>query len=378
MNIAFYAPLKPPISPVPSGDRLIARMLMLALEGGGHQVFLASRFRSFDASGDARRQQRLEQVGGQLAARLLRRFHEGRERRPDLWFTYHLYHKAPDWIGPHIARALKIPYVVAEASFAPKQKGGRWARGHESVARTLGAADLVIALNRSDMPCLRSRLAGSERLIQLKPFLDCAPWRKAAEQHSQYRKELDAAHEITPGATLLLSVAMMREGGKLCSYRLLARALEKLGTSPWHLLIAGDGPKANEVLSLFAPFQGRFTWLGECDTTQLARLYGACDIFVWPAIREAIGMSFLEAQAAGVPVVGSDGGGVPDVVANGKSGLLAVYGDEDDFVIRLGALLDDPPKRKMMGEYAAGYALREHDLGVASRRLCAVLEELVS
>ena len=35
---------------------------------------------------------------------------------PAAWFTYHLYYKAPDWLGPDIARALAIPYLVAEAS----------------------------------------------------------------------------------------------------------------------------------------------------------------------------------------------------------------------------------------------------------------------
>jgi len=378
MNIAFYAPLKPPGSPVPSGDRLIARMLMRALGKGGHRVHLASRFRSFDAAGNGQRQKRLAHIGGQLAARLLRRIREGRIERPDLWFTYHLYHKAPDWIGPYIAKALNIPYVVAEASFAPKQEGGRWAPGHESVARTLGMADLVIALNRSDMPCLRPRLAAPDRLIHLKPFLDCTPWREAARQRPQFRELLNTAHKIPPNTPLLLCVAMMRKGSKLCSYKLLAQELRHLVDRPWHLLIAGDGPERGDILAAFAPFEGRFTWLGECGNSQLAKHYAASDIFVWPAIREAIGMCFLEAQAAGLPVVGSDGGGVPDVVANGKSGLLATYGDEDDFMIQLAAMLDDGPRRKAMGEYASRYALREHDLSAAGRQLCAALEGLLS
>ena len=378
MKIAFYAPLKPPTSPIPSGDRLIARMFMQALEKRGYEVFLASRFRAFDGSANEGRQNRLAHLGGQLAARLLRRIRDGAVPRPDLWFTYHLYHKAPDWIGPVIAGALKIPYVVAEASFAPKQAGGPWKRGHDRVARTLGEADLVIALNRSDMACLRPRLAASERLVRLKPFLDCTPWREGARQRGPQRERLYREHEIPPGAPLLLCVAMMRPEGKLCSYRLLARELEKLTDRPWHLLIAGDGPARDAVLNSFASLTGRITWLGECENSQLAQLCGASDIFVWPAIREAIGMCFLEAQAAGLPVVGSDGGGVPDVVANGKSGLLATYGDGDDFRNSLGRLLDDAPKRKKMGEYAARYALREHDLEVAGRQLGQLLEGLRS
>ena len=46
MRIAFYAPLKAPTHPVPSGDRRMARLLMAALEAGGHHVTLASTLRS--------------------------------------------------------------------------------------------------------------------------------------------------------------------------------------------------------------------------------------------------------------------------------------------------------------------------------------------
>ena len=48
---------------------------------------------------------------------------EGRRPRPDLWFTYHLYYKAPDLVGPLVAGALGIPYAVAEASVAHKRAG---------------------------------------------------------------------------------------------------------------------------------------------------------------------------------------------------------------------------------------------------------------
>ncbi len=374
MNIAFYAPLKPPTSPVPSGDRLIARLLMRALEEGGHRVGLASRFRAFDAAGDARRQKRLEHIGARLAMRLLRRIEKKPHERPDLWFTYHLYHKAPDWIGPRIASELGIPYVVAEASFAPKQAGGPWAGGHESVARTLGSADLVVALNRTDIPCIVPLLDGPGKLIRLRPFLDCSRWRKTARLRPHYRDALVKSRGISPHTPLLLSVAMMRPGGKLASYQLLAGALLKLTDSPWHLLIAGDGPVCSEVRAAFVPVENRVTWLGECRSSQLAEIYAACDLFVWPAINEAIGMCFLEAQAAGLPVVGGNGGGVSDVIRDGKSGVLARYGDADDFAAHTGALLENAARRKAMGEHAARYVRREHDLAAAGKALCRAVE----
>ena len=138
MRVAFYAPLKPPDHPVPSGDRRMARAFVRLLESLGHEVELVSRFRSYDRAGDPMRQQRLLVLGQRLAARLVRRF---APHPPDLWFTYHLYHKAPDHLGPAVATRLGIPYIAAEASLARRRAQGSWAVGYAASLRTLEQAD---------------------------------------------------------------------------------------------------------------------------------------------------------------------------------------------------------------------------------------------
>jgi hypothetical protein len=144
MRIAAYAPLKPPSHPVPSGDRRVARLIGRALELAGHDVEWPSRFRSRDGSGDRQRQLRLATMGHRLADRLIRRF-ETRPAalRPQAWLTYHLYYKAPDHLGPAVAGALGIPYLVAEASVAAKRAGGPWDLGHRA---TLAALALILML----------------------------------------------------------------------------------------------------------------------------------------------------------------------------------------------------------------------------------------
>ena len=173
MRIAFYAPLKPPNHSNPSGDRQMARMFIQALELAGHEVDLASRFRSREAAGDPARLARLQQVGGKLADRLIRRYRAlPARRRPQIWFTYHLYYKAPDWIGPKVAKALKIPYLVAEASVAYKRAEGPWGAAHRAVLAALDQAAAVIALTPLD-----ARLIPDQDKVQrLKPFIDTAPF----------------------------------------------------------------------------------------------------------------------------------------------------------------------------------------------------------
>src|SRR5262249_36968065 len=150
MRIAFYAPLKPPDHPVPSGDRRMARLLMAALEAAGHEPVLAARLRSRDGTGNAPRQARLPALGANPAQRFVSRVAARPDLRPDLWLTYHVYYKAPDWIGPRVAEALRISYVVAEASLAEKRRDGPWQIGHRATAEAIRLADRVIGLNSAD------------------------------------------------------------------------------------------------------------------------------------------------------------------------------------------------------------------------------------
>lgn len=86
---------------------------MDALRQAGHSVELASDFRSFEGAGDASRQAALKDEGTAIARRLVQRWSPRGAGRPDIWFTYHLYYKAPDWLGPEVSARLGIPYVVA-------------------------------------------------------------------------------------------------------------------------------------------------------------------------------------------------------------------------------------------------------------------------
>lgn len=370
MRIAFYAPLKPPDHPTPSGERTMARLLLAALQAAGCHVELASRLRSLDASGDGDRQQRIAALGARLAGRLVARYQRRPPaERPEVWFTYHNYYKAPDWLGPTVSRALRMPYVLAEASHAEKQRHGRWADGHAAAARAIAAADLVINLNSSDAEGLRPLLADSARLKPLKPFIDMRPFAQAARERDVHRAALAERCGFGPTEPLLLSVAMMRSGAKLDSYRILASSLRRIADRPWRLVVAGDGPVAEDVRAALAPLDERVTWLGRVDGAQLPAIYAACDLYVWPAVGEAYGLAFLEAEAAGLPVVAGRTGGVPDVVADGEAGVLVPVGDAEAFADAVACLLDDPVRQRAMGARAAERVSQYHDLPVAARRL---------
>ncbi|MBP0617187.1 glycosyltransferase family 4 protein [Jiella mangrovi] len=372
MKILFYAPMKAPDDPIASGDRLVARNLAAALERRGHDVVLVSRFRSYDR-GSACRQDRLGAIGQRLAQRLLRRLERSPDR-PDLWFTYHLYHKAPDLLGPYVATALGIPYVVAEASVAGKQRSGPFERFYRESVAALGRADLVLTLNPNDAAGVRPHLRPDAPMADLPPFIDASPLLAATGDRGGARARLARRHGLDPSRPWLVTAAMMRSDQKLASYRVLAEAVSRLDADAFELLIAGAGPAEAEVRAAFAEKGVDATFLGEVPGADMPALLSACDLFVWPAVKEAYGMALIEAQASGLPVVAGASAGVAGVVGHGQTGLLPRQGDADAFAGAVRALLD-PGRRRAFGEAARQRVVDHHDIASAAGRLDHLLGE---
>jgi glycosyltransferase involved in cell wall biosynthesis len=375
MRVAFYAPLKPPDHPVPSGDRRMAQLLMAALTARGHEVELVSRLRSLDRNGNPQRQMRIAAVGARLAQRLVRRLQKRPpDRRPRLWLTYHLYYKAPDWLGPRVAGALGIPYVVVEASLAPKRAGGLWSTGHAAVEAALARAAAVASFHEIDEAGIAPAVAHRARLHRLKPFLDAGPFQAAARVRDSARARLAQAHGLDLDIPWLLAVAMMRPGDKLASYLRLAEALTPLAATPWHLLCVGDGAARSAIEAAFAPLGDRVRMLGARDAAEMPAILAAGDLMVWPAINEAWGMALLEAQASALPVVAGDSGGVAEIVRDGRTGWLVPPGDVARFTGALAQALADPDLRRARGAAAWKKVAAEHDLPAAGESLDRILD----
>lgn len=355
-RVAFYAPLKAPDHPVPSGERTMARLLLRALAAAGFAPEVASTLRTRDP--DGARHLALRAASLAEAERLIAAWASD---PPALWFTYHVYYKAPDWIGPAVAAAFGIPYVVTEGSRAPKRANGPHALGHTGAEAALDAADLILVMNRRDRPALEAARPARQGLVELPPFLDLAEWPTGAADRVR-------------GPLRLLTVAMMREGDKLASYRLLAEALARLGDLDWTLDVAGDGPAAAAVTDLLAPFGARVRRHGAVAPDALSTLYATADLLVWPAVNEAYGMALLEAQAHGCPVVAGAYGGVPDVVRDGLTGRVTPPGDAAALAAAIRTLADRPDRLAAMRAGALAFVREERSLD----RAAAILRDTLS
>ncbi|MDP2376878.1 glycosyltransferase family 4 protein [Reyranella sp.] len=368
MRVLLHTPLKPPDSPTPSGDREMARGLARLLCRLGHRVIMPAASRVAPGVPAPANHLALERAARRRAAQLIARWRAlpaGHPEHFDLWFTYHCYYRKPDWLGPIVTRALGIPYVIAEASHAPRRAQGPTRLGHRAVERALAAADLVLTVNPRDVAGVRTRLRPGTRQLRLPPFIDTAPFQ--------------AAPRTSNDPPLLLSVGMMRTRDKLESYRVLAKALGFVKDLAWQALLVGDGPARHEIEALMAPLnQGgeRVRFVGAVPHAELPALYAAADLYLWPAINEAYGMAFLEAQAAGLPVVAGRTGGVPAVVADGVTGLLTPVGDAAAFAAAVARLLGAPAERARLGAAAAARVAAHHDERAAAHALAAALGAL--
>ncbi|MGI6245441.1 MAG: glycosyltransferase [Pseudochelatococcus sp.] len=383
-TIAFYAPMKAPDHAVASGDRRMARLLFAALARAGFPPRLESRLRAYEPTGADEAQDALTAAAEAETARLLAHYARAPGERPTLWFTYHSYYKAVDRIGPAVARALSIPYCIAEASHAPRRAAGPFARAHAANMAALAAADALFVMTAHDRAMLERLPPGapsdqtdsSDRiekcsdgpaLIDLPPFIDHLP--------------ATPAPRPPRAVPALLTVAMMRPGDKLESFRLLARALAQVGR-PWRLTVAGDGEARAEVEALFAGLPGEVAFPGLVDDpAALAALYVEADLLVWPAVNEAYGMVFLEAAAQGCPALAGDHGGVASVVIDGETGVLVPPGDAPAFTAAfaraLKSLIDDPARRARLGAGARALVAGSRTLDGAAAILRAGLLPLV-
>jgi len=360
MQIAFYAPLKSPDHAVPSGDRLMGRLLRRALEGAGHRVGLASDLRSYGPDPtDRARAAEVAQGAGAERRRIAQAWREG--GAPDLWLCYHPYYKSPDLIGPDLCRQFGVPYVTVEASLSARRTEGLWDMAQATVAAAVRQAAVNICLTARDRAGLL-QMCPRAAVTDLPPFIDAVPFL--------------GPRAGGDGPVRLITVAMMRGGDKLASYATLAQALAALPAGGWHLTIVGAGPAEAAVRGLFAGVPG-VDWRGQADAEGVARALSQADIYVWPGEGEAYGLAYLEAQAAGLPVVAQQVAGVPEVVAQGETGLLTAPGEVASYAAAVARLIGDGPLRAAMGAAGRARVLARHSLPAAQARLDRILIDVV-
>jgi glycosyltransferase involved in cell wall biosynthesis len=129
------------------------------------------------------------------------------------------------------------------------------------------------------------------------------------------------------------------------------------------VVLAGDGFERPQLTRLATDLgiAQDVTFLGWVPNTDLPPYYRAAAVSVIPSLEEGFGIPAAEAMGCEVPVVASDAGGLPEVVENGVTGLVVPRGDSDALAKAIGTLLQDPERRRVMGQAGRLRALRLFD-----------------
>jgi glycosyltransferase involved in cell wall biosynthesis len=163
----------------------------------------------------------------------------------------------------------------------------------------------------------------------------------------------------------------------------LLRAMQRLwrNGSKVDLIIAGQtvAPSTFERVydGLPAAHRMRIRRMGPVGGQLKQDMLAATDLFVLPSRVDSFGIVYLEAWAYGVPVIGCQAGGVPEVIEGGQDGLLVPFGDEDALAAAIEALLVDPDRRRTMGEQGRAKVKAGYTWDQVYHRLLAAYNQLV-
>jgi glycosyltransferase involved in cell wall biosynthesis len=147
---------------------------------------------------------------------------------------------------------------------------------------------------------------------------------------------------------------------------------------PTSLVMIGDGPDrpAAEALCRQKGLSSHAYFLG--NTPAVETVMPTADLYILTSDSESFGLSALEAQACGVPVLGYAAGGLPEVVADGETGFLRRVGDVDGLAAAAAELLLEPERYAEMAVASRQRAAGTFDVEMVIAEYLAVYERVLA
>ena len=266
---------------------------------------------------------------GRFDVAVLRQLKEMVERlRPDVLWTNAVkshflaraagLHRKARWLAFHHG------YTATDLKMRLYNQLDRW---------SLRAADRVVTVCRPFAQQLERRGIPSARIrIQHMPVSPLAP---SSEQALELRRRLGVA----AGERIVLTVGRLsQEKGHADALRVFRLLRDRMPAQPLRLLIVGDGPERRRLGALAGRLGLAQSVIFAGHQDHIAPFYAAADVFLLASHSEGSPNVLLEAMSAGLPVVATRVGGVPELAENGEEALLEDRGDHEalaDAVLRL-------------------------------------------
>jgi len=248
-----------------------------------------------------------------------------------------------------------------------------------------------LALESGVEPRLRERLFASEREALRSARRIVVTSRATATALSDYDVDSSRVDVIEPGTDpaplatgssgatvqLLIVAALIPRKG----HEMLLRALAAIPERNWTLTCVGSADRHAETAAVVKELiragglEGRVRLAGELEGDALASAYDAADVFVLPTLFEGYGMAVAEAVARGLPVIATNTGAIPDLLA-GDAGLLLQPGDRDQLASALSRMLRDEELRRTVAANARRARARLTTWDGAARAFADVIDRV--
>lgn len=118
-------------------------------------------------------------------------------------------------------------------------------------------------------------------------------------------------------------------------------------------------------------------YLGALEPTELVEWYQKASLFILPSFAEGFPVTILEALACETPVITTPVGGIPEIVRNHETGILIQQNNPVYLAKAIQYLLENKDARLRMGRKGRKYVVKRHSLENASKKLCAIYEQLI-
>jgi glycosyltransferase involved in cell wall biosynthesis len=271
-------------------------------------------------------------------------------------------------LGRVAARLAGVDVVVFTAHGWVFTEGAPWWRRRLGVAVERLAARLaskIVCVSEYDKDlALRWKVAPGHKLTVIHNGADPQPFLCKAESASAGLREpavITTVGRLSPPKAPLV----------------LLEALRNLNGRPFRALLVGDGPQREKVESLIgrAELADRVVLMGE--RRDIPEILRSSDIFVLSSWSEGLPRAVIEAMVAGLPVIASSVGGVPELVDHGITGLLVPPGNPAALAGAIRTLLEKPEMARCMGERGRMKAIRKFSLTTTVSKTLSLYDDLL-
>lgn len=300
------------------------------------------------------------------------------------WYTGLAGHLAAELYG--------IPHVLTAHSLEPRrpwkaeQLGGGYRLSSWSERNAMAYADAIIAVSagmRADVLDAYPEL-DPDRVHVVHNGIDAQVWHPGGPRPGV--RDVLAELGVSRERPIVAFVGRITHQKGVAH---LLAAVRRLDPSIQLVLCAGaaDTPRLEaEVAAAVAEMsrqRGGVFWVREMLPTEMVRqILSAATVFVCPSVYEPLGIVNLEAMACGTAVIASDVGGIPEVVADGKTGRLVHYdpadtaGYEESLARAIEAVAGDPAAAEAMGVAGRARAIAEFDWNQIAARTVRIYDQV--